>query len=405
MSGVTVDISRMEAIRRWRQALMRSGWFETCGVEEVRITEAVGRVTAQPVIAVRPVPHYVGSAMDGYAVRSEDTREAKADVPVILRIVPPGETLTEGEAVVVDTGDALPAGSDSVIMKEHVSARGDIVEVRSAVLPGRHVRDIGEDISPGERVLPVGRVIRPADIAAVLAAGDSRVVVLARPRITVIPTGDEIVDSTEELAPGKILDINSPMLSALFSNWGATVRRHPVVPDAQDRLREAIAHSLADSDLVVTNAGTSGGTEDFTAEVLGSLGQVCCHGVAIRPGRPVLLAVVGGKPVIGLPGYPVSCMLTAELFLHDLLFEYQRREPPERRKTRAKLAHGVPSRLGVEEYVRVSLAPGTPHPVATALARGASLISTLTQASGVLLIAEDLEKIDAGEIIEVELFQ
>jgi len=404
MSTLTSDPSRQEAAELWRQALARSGWFATCAVEEINVAEAMGRMTAQPVIAVRPVPHYAGSAMDGYAVRSQDTKGAAIQSPILLRRVPRGETLREGTAVLVDTGDALPPGADSVIMQEHVAVRDGAIEICAAILPGRHVRQIGEDIAAGAMVLPAGRILGPADIAAALAAGDDRIQVMARPRVTVIPTGDEIVDTAEKLAPGMIRDINSHMLSAMFSSWGATVSRHPIVPDDRDLLREAITLSLAESDLVVTIAGTSGGTEDFTREVMGSLGQICCHGVAIRPGRPVLLAVVEGKPVIGLPGYPVSCMLTAELFLRGMIYEYQRREAPEQQRIQAQLDQETRSKWGVEEFVRVVLTPCTPHAVASVPARGASLISTLTQAHGWLRIAPTIEKIDAEEIVEVILF-
>jgi putative molybdopterin biosynthesis protein len=304
----------------------------------------------------------------------------------------------------VDTGDTLPPGADSVIMKELVTVKDGCIELYSPVLQGYHVRSIGEDIMAGETVLPAGRIIGPADIAAALAAGADSVQVMSRPRITVIPTGDEIIDSPEALSPGSIRDINSYMLSALLSCWDAQVRRHRVVPDEPQLLQEAIKRSLAVSDLVVTIAGTSSGTEDFTADVFEKLGRVYCHGVAIRPGRPVLLAAVGGKPVIGLPGYPVSCMLTAELFLRDLLYEYQRKNPPERRTRQAKLAHEVQSRPDVEEFVRVKLTPGVPLDTASVLPRGASLISTLTQADGWLRIAAKRTVVEAGSIIEVELF-
>ena len=404
MSTLMSDPSRQEAAELWRTALSQSGWRGTCAVEEVKVVEAMDRVTAQPIVAVRPVPHYAASAMDGYAVRSSDTQIATPEAPIDLRLVSLGEEVSAGTAARVDTGDALPKGADSVIMQEYVTVQDGRIEISAAIIPGRHVRQIGEDIMTGEMVLPTGRIIGPADIAAVLAAGDDRIRVIACPRVTVIPTGDEIVDSAAELAQGTIRDINSYMLSALFASWGAKVRRHPIVPDDPDCLREAIDFSLRESDLVVTIAGTSGGTEDFTRAVMDSLGQVCCHGVAIRPGRPVLLAVIGGKPVVGLPGYPVSCMLTAELFLHDMIYEFQRKEPPEQRIIQARLAQDTRSKLGVEEFVRVALTTGTPYADATVPARGASLVSTLTQANGWLRIAANVEKIDAGAIVEVELF-
>ena len=398
------DPTRLEAAANWRKALIQASWFETCATEEVAVTEAMGRVTAESVIAVRSVPHYAGSAMDGFAVRSADTREAVLDAPITLSLQSGNEAVMQGTAVAVNTGDALPPGADSVIMKEHVGWLDGNIEICSAVLPGQHIRQIGEDIAVGALVLPAGRVISPADIASALAAGGDRIQVRAKPRVMVIPTGDEIVDSAEKLKPGYIRDINSPMLSALISGWGAVVMRHPIVHDVPEALREAILSSLEVSDLVVTNAGTSNGTEDFTGPVLGILGQVCCQGVAIRPGRPVLLAVVGGKPVIGLPGYPVSCMLTAQLFVRELLYEFQGARPPEKQIVRARITQDIHSKPGVEEFLRVTMKQGHPYAEATVLPRGASLISALSQADGMLRIEADCAIVGAGEIVEIEMF-
>ena len=404
MSAEMPDPTREEAAKRWHEALVQSGWLESCPMEETHIVDALGRVIVQPVVALRPVPHYAGSAMDGFAVRSMDTQDASPEQPIVLFIAPAGETLMPGTAVTVDTGDALPPGADSVLMKERASVRDGCIELHSPVLQGHHVRKIGEDIMTGETVLPAGRVVGPAEIAAALAVGAERVRIAAQPRIAVIPTGDEIVDSAEELPAGSIRDINSYMLTALFSSWGASVRRYPVVPDDPQLLRAAITGALTECDLVVTNGGTSAGTDDYTAEVFRDIGQMCCHGVAIRPGRPVVLAVVGGKPVIGLPGYPVSCMLTAELFLRDLLYEYQSADKPRRRTCRVKLAQEVRSKPEVEEYVRVKLIPGDEMDIACPLPRGASLISTLTQVDGWLRIGIGSYGLEADAIVEVELF-
>lgn len=384
--------------------LARSGWLETCPVIEIDIVSAIGRVTAADVFAARSVPHYDGAAMDGFAVRAVDTLLAAPLHTLSLPVLPPGSALQPATAVLVDTGDALPAGADSVIMKEHVVCKGQQIEIQSVAVQGQHVRRVGEDMRQGDKVIPAGRSIGPADIAACLAVGADRIKVMAQPKVCVIPTGTEIVDSADELPPGTIRDINSYMLSALFSSWGAQVRRHAVLSDDQSQLRQAVGAAVAESDLVVINAGTSGGTEDFTASVLAGLGQVSCHGVAIRPGRPVILAVVDGKPVVGLPGYPVSCMLTAELFTQELLFEYQKKVLPKRQAVQARLAQQVVSRPGVEEFLRVILTAGEKNPVAMPLARGASLISTLTQAQGLLRIDPEIDKLNAGEMVTIELF-
>lgn len=404
MKQLMADPSRAEALSRWRQCLDQDGWLVSCRQEECKIIDAMGRVIAEPVFASRSVPHYVGAAMDGFAVRALDTTDLLPGEGRHLPVLQPGSPWRPQTAVVVDTGDALPDGTDSVIMKEHVVFDAERIEFRSSVSPGQHVRKVGEDILQGQLVLPAERVVSPADIAACLAVGADWVRVYARPRVCVIPTGSEIVDSAEDLPAGSIRDINSYMLVALFDGWGAISRRHPVVADDREGLQQAIARVLPENDMVVINAGTSSGTEDFTATVLAGLGRVCCHGVAIRPGRPVILAVVQGKPVVGLPGYPVSCMLTAELFTQELMYQYQRKSIPPKQTVQAKLGKAVESRLGVEEFLRVSLDYGLPLPQAMPLARGASLISTLTQAQGLLRIGPDTDKLSAGEIVAIELF-
>ena len=404
MKEAMADPSRIEALTRWRQCLDQAGWLDSCRQEDCQIIDALGRVIAEPVFASRSVPHYVSAAMDGFAVRAHDTTGLLPGEGRSLPVLPPGSPWRPQTAVIVDTGDALPDGTDSVIMKEHVVFDAQQIEFRSSVSPGQHVRKVGEDMLQGQLVLPAERVVSPADIAACLAVGADQVRVFARPKVCVIPTGSEIVDSADELPPGSIRDINSYMLAALFGNWGAVVRRHPVVADDREGLCQAISKVVPENDLVVINAGTSGGTEDFTATVLAGLGRVCCHGVAIRPGRPVILAVVQGKPVLGLPGYPVSCMLTAELFTQELLHEFQRKPLPRRQTVQARLSRAVESRLGAEEFLRVSLEAGSPHPMATPLARGASLISTLTRAQGLLRIGPDTDSLSAGEIVAIELF-
>ena len=399
-----VDLPRQEAYGRWHSALRQSGWLSSCSTEKIPIASAKGRILAQQVLAHRSVPHYAGSAMDGFAVRSVDTCQAASQQSVLLTVVSAGAACGEGQAVPVDTGDVLPAGADSVIMLEQATATSGRIEIRVPARAGQHVRQIGEDIEHGEVLSPAGTLIGPAEIAAAMAAGADWAVVRAWPRITVIPTGDEIIDSADDLPPGRIRDINSYMLAALLEGWGTEVRRHSVVPDDKLQLSQAVATAVAASDLVVMNAGTSGGAGDFTRMVLDSLGRVVCHGVAIRPGRPVLLALVDGKPVIGLPGYPVSCLLTATLFLKELLHEYQDRPLPPRQVVRARLMAGIQSRPGVEEFLRVVLEKGEPLPVARVLPKGASLISTLTQAHGWLRIAAECSELDADTVVEVELF-
>lgn len=396
-------MSRAEALKQWKQALLECRWLDSCPTEEQAITASRGRITAEAVHAARSVPHYVAAAMDGYAVHSADTQQAGSKGEILLKVFPAGQLLMPGTAVVVDTGDALPAGADCVVMNEQADRREGQIQISKPIEAGKNVRRIGEDIMRGDLVLPAGRLIGPAEIAACLAAGADRILVMARPKVSVIPTGTEIIDTAAELPPGKIRDLNSHMLEALLESWGATVYRGEVVSDDQDRLWQAINAALPISDMVIVNAGTSDGTEDFSASVIDEIGTIYCRSVAIRPGRPVILGVANNKPLVGLPGYPVSCMLTAELFLQELLHEYQHRPFLPRTTAKARMSRSVESMLGIEEYLRVSLKPEEAHLLAIPMPRGASLISSLTRADGLLVIGPEVTEIKAGDWVEVEL--
>lgn len=402
MSIKSPDPSREQALVCWRTELKRSGWTTSAGQELVATTEICGRVSAAALFARRSVPHYPAAAMDGIAVRAADTEGASRENPKQLRAVSCKHELRSGEACIVDTGDVAPCGADAVVMKEYVKVAGDFFQLSEPVSAGRHIRSIGEDIREGCLLLPAGRMLGPTDIAACLAAGIEELPVFARPIVTVIPSGDEIVDSAGKLEPGQIRDVNSHMLKALMGSWGASVRRHPVVKDNYASICEAVATAVKDSDMVVLNAGTSQGTEDFSAAALRELGRVLTHGVAIRPGRPVVLAVVAGKPVVGLPGYPASCLLTAHLFLRDLLLEWQQKPTGKQATMSAKVALDVRSAAGVEEFVRVEVRREQDGIVAVPLPRGASLISSLTAADGWIRIPMDRDEIAQGETVLVE---
>ena len=396
-------MSREAAQEIWQQSLLAAGWLEGRPIEEVSVDDALGQVTAASLYAAQSVPHYNGAAMDGIAVRSADTYGASEREPVRLCLVDKDQPITQGCCAIVDTGDLLPAGADAIIMIEDVHI-ADTAEVMAAASPWQHVRIIGEDIVIHELVLAAGQVVEPSHIGALVAAGLETVPVTAAPRVTVIPTGSELVATAQELQPGLILDVNSRMLAAAIRSWGGEVHRHEIVPDDFDRLRQAVADSLAASDMVIINAGTSAGTEDFTARVLASLGQVLVHGVAIKPGKPVVLAICDGKPVIGLPGYPVSAMLTAELFVRDCLLARQNRPLPPPTVVEAVATRQLASHIGTEEYIRVSLGQVRGKTVAAPLARGAGLITTLTKAQGILSIPPSQDGMAAGTTATVRLF-
>jgi len=397
-------LPREQAEKLWWDKLIKADYFSNLPVEEVIISESLGRVTAQCVYARQSVPHYNGSAMDGIAVRAQDTFGAAETLPKKLLVLKAGQAFKEGGCYVVDTGDLLPTGTNAVIMIENVNLSGGYAEITEASAPWQHVRVIGEDIVANEMVLPEHHVITPVDIAALLAAGLDRVAVIAKPKVTVIPTGSELVASHRELKPGAILDVNSYMLCAAVTSWGGAPERHEIVYDDYEKIKEAIAASLPFSDMILINAGTSAGTEDFTADALAELGEVLVHGVAIKPGKPVVLAICQGKPVIGIPGYPVSAMLTAELFVRNILFARQKLPQLAEETVSATVSKPVYSNIGTEEYIRVSLGEVHGKLVAAPLGRGAGLISSLTKAQGMLIIDETKDGLSAGSVAEVALF-
>ena len=398
-------LTRQAAQELWQKALVEAGYWSDIPEEEIPVDEALGRVIARTVYATQSVPHYNGSAMDGIAVCSKDTFGASETEPKQLRMIGANQPLAEGCCAVVDTGDLLPAGADAVIMIEDVHRKDGLAEIMAAATPWQHVRVIGEDIVVNELVLTEGQVIAPVHIGALFAAGLETVPVVAKPKVTIIPTGSELVATQAELKPGLILDVNSHMLAAAVRSWSGEDHRHVIVPDDFSELRAAVAASLANSDMVIINAGTSAGTEDFTEKVLADLGQVLVHGVAIKPGKPVVLALCQGKPVIGLPGYPVSAMVTAELFVRDPLLARQNMPAEEEETVQAISARQLYSQIGVEEYIRVSVGQVNGKTVAVPLGRGAGLISSLTHAQGVLAIPASKDGLTAGTKATVRLYE
>lgn len=393
--------SRRQAQDLWREKLAAAGFFADPPAETVSVDAALGRVTAASVYAKISVPHYNGAAMDGIAVWAPDTFGAQETAPRRLTILSAAKPFQPGGCYMVDTGDPMPAGTNAVIMVEDIHSDGAAAEIIAAATPWQHVRVIGEDIVAQEMVVPEHRAVGPVDIAALLAAGLETVAVVKKPRVAIIPTGDELVATHRELAPGAILDVNSHMLAAAVTTWGGEPVRQPIVRDDAQAIKRAVFASLQTSDVVIINAGTSAGREDFTADVLGELGEVLVHGVAIKPGKPVVLAVCHGKPVIGLPGYPVSAMLTAELFVRDVLLARQKLPVPEPAPIDAALVKQVASTVGVEEYIRVSVGSIRGKTVAAPQARGAGLISSLTKAQGIIAVDEATTGLAAGSVVPV----
>lgn len=394
------DIALDEARSRLAAALAQAGGLPPLPAEHVPLAEALGRVTAEPLWAQRSSPHYHAAAMDGIAVRAATTAGATDRQPKPL--------ILGHEATWVDTGDPLPPGTDAVIMAEQVQTLDEAtVEIRAAVAPWQHVRLLGEDIVATELVVPENQRLRPADLGALAAAGHTAVPARRRPRVAIIPTGSELVrpEDAAALQPGQIVEFNSLMLAGQITEWGGLPTRLPPVPDQHTLLRAAVTGALVDHDLVVVNAGSSAGSEDYTAAVLAELGEVVVHGAAIRPGHPVILGVVGGKPVLGLPGYPVSTVITAELFLQPLVYQLQGQLPPSRPTIEATISRKLLSPLGEDEFVRVTLGRVDERVVATPLTRGAGVVMSLVRADGLLTIPRFSEGLHAGEKVSVALLR
>lgn len=397
-------LEREQAQAVWQNKLTECGYFSNYPVEEIPVASSLGRVTTVSIYAQQSVPHYNGAAMDGIAVLAQNTFGAQETEPVGLTVLSAGEPFADGCCYLVDTGDIMPEGTNAVVMIEDVHVADGKAEILAAVPPWHHVRVVGEDIVAHEMVLPECHVITPVDIAAMLAAGLETVPVVKRPKVAIIPTGDEIVETRAELVKGTILDVNSHMLAAAVREWGGEANRMSVVKDDRQVLKRTIFASLQISDMVIINAGTSAGRDDYTAEVLEDLGEILVHGVAIKPGKPTVLAICQGKPVIGLPGYPASAMLTAELFVRDILTARQKLPCAKVAQVEAVLGKQVTSTIGVEEYIKVSVGQVEGRMLAAPLSRGAGLISSLTKAQGMLRIDNASAGIAAGTRVLVNLF-
>ncbi|MHA6630540.1 molybdopterin biosynthesis protein [Pseudonocardia sichuanensis] len=388
------DVPAAAALDAWREACAATGCPPRVDAVRVPVAEAVGRVTAEPVWARRSSPAFDASGMDGIAVRAADTVGAAETTPVLLR-----------DFAVVDTGDPLPEGYDAVVMREHVHRVGEAAEVRAAVPPYQHVRSIGEDIAAAELLLPAGHRLRPVDVAAAAAAGAVELSVRRAPVVVVVPTGDEIRPIGTEPAPGEILDTNSLMLAAQARELGCEARVTPIVADDPAVIMQTLQEATAEADLVVLVAGSSAGRDDYTARVVAKAGTLAVHGVAVRPGHPVVLGAVEATPVLGAPGYPVSAALTFDIFAAPLLAALEGAAPRERPTTTARLARKLASNVGMDDWVRVRLGRVGGDVVATPLPRGAGVLTSLVRADGLLVVPAGLEGHHAGEQVRVELLR
>jgi len=390
------DVPAASALEAWRAVRAATGCPDRLPAIRVPVADAAGFVTAGPVWATRSSPPFDAAGMDGIAVRAADTVGASETTPVYLK---------PDAYHVVDTGDPMPPGRDAVVMREHVHYAGDAAELRAAVPPYQHVRSIGEDVSAGELLLPEGHRLRAADIAAAAAAGATQLLVRRRPVVLVLPTGDEVRPIGTVTGPGEILDTNSVMLATQAREVGCEARCLPVEPDDPDRIAAVVKAAAADCDLLIIVAGSSAGRDDYTARVVAELGRLAVHGVAVRPGHPVVLGTVGHTPVLGAPGYPVSAALTFDIFAEPLLAELAGAPPRRRPRVTARLARKLASPLGMDDWIRVRLGVVGGTTVASPLPRGAGVLTSLVRADGLLVVPAGQEGHHAGEEVYVELLR
>lgn len=365
--------------------------------ETVSLDDADGRALAERVVAPRNVPHYPRAAMDGYAVRARDTFGASARSPEVLER---DERAGPGRAVRVHTGSELPEDADAVVKIEQVEEVGPEVEVFDAVAEGENVGPVGEDVEAGRTLYEPGHRLRPSDLGLLKSVGLTEVEAYERPRVAVIPTGEEVVESDPD--PGEVIETNGLTVSRLVERWGGDARYEDIVTDDEDLLREAVEANL-DADVVVTTGGSSVGERDLMADVVADLGEVLVHGVALKPGHPVALAVVEGTPVVMLPGYPVACIINAVQFLRPAV-KWSGRLPLDPMPTReARLTRKIRSEPGIRTFARVRVEEGEDGPEATPTrASGSGILSSVALADGWVAVPEPSEGLPEGATVAVQ---
>ena len=363
--------------------------------EVIPVYKACGRVTAHAVYAHICAPHYAASAMDGVAVNAKDTFGATETTPV---------TLHPEQYIVLDTGDPIPEDRDAVIMVEDIVKNEDgSITIHAAAAPWQHIRQIGEDVCAGEMILPSHMTVSPAAIGAMIAGGVLEIEVIRKPVIGIIPTGDEIIPPCTDPKPGDILEFNGSIFSAMVKSWGAEAIVYPIVPDEFDRIKSMVAKAASECDMVILNAGSSAGREDFSAKVIRELGEVLYHGIAMKPGKPAILGCQGAKPILGVPGYPVSGIIVIEQLLKPLIDQWLQVPAAPAQYAKATLTRPVVSGLKYQEFVRVRMGCVGTKLMASPLSRGSGVVSSFMKADGILEVPQGLEGYEAGSEVNVRL--
>ena len=391
LTNVTLD----QAQKDYLWTLVEHGF--QARTERIRVQDAFGRITARAVYAHINAPHYACSAMDGIALYARDSFGATDTTPV---------TLYEGQFTEVDTGDPIPENCDAVIMVEELVKNGDgSVTIHAPAAPWQHIRQIGEDVCAGEMILPSFMEITPAAIGAMIAGGVLELEVIAKPVVGIIPTGDEIIPPCTDPKPGDIMEFNSSIFSAMLSSWDAEAKTYPIVPDNYDQIRDMLFKAVSECDMVILNAGSSAGRDDYSVSAVKEVGEVLYHGIAIKPGKPAILGYKGAVPILGVPGYPVSGIIVIDELLHPLIDRWYSREVYKGSKTMAKLTRPVVSGLKYQEYVRVRMGYVGNTLMASPLPRGSGVVSSFMKADGMVVVPQGTEGYTAGEGVRVKLLR
>jgi putative molybdopterin biosynthesis protein len=399
--NVYLEMHSLEEARAIMFAAFRD--LPTLAVEAVSVPEAVGRFLAWPVTAKVSSPNFHSAAMDGIAVRAADTFGAREDHPRMLTV---GE-----DAVYVNTGHVLPPDTDAVIMIENVQVIDEAtLSIEAPAFPWQNVRKLGEDIVATELLFARHHRITPYCVGALLSGGVYAVPVYKKPKVLIIPTGSELVDwrttLPEDLKPGQVLETNSVVLGKLVEACGGVYERHPAVMDDLAAIQTAVANAVAaDYQMVLTIGGSSAGSEDYAKPVITTLGEVLIHGVTIMPGKPVLVGKIGPKPFFGMPGYPVSAIIAFEQFVQPLLHQMLGQDDAERPSVPVQPTRKIASKLGVEEFLRVKLGKVGERIVATPLPRGAGMITSITEASGIIRLPAHVDGLKDDEPVQAELLK
>ncbi len=365
--------------------------------EEVPVAAACGRITAEAVYAHICAPHYNASAMDGIALMAAVTFGATETTPVRLK---------ETDFIQVDTGDPMPENTDAVVMIEDVVRDGDDVLLYSAAVPWQHVRQIGEDVCAGDMILPSYTEITPASLGAMLAGGVLTVKVIKAPVVGIIPTGDEIVSPCTDPKPGDIIEFNSTIFSGILSNWGAVPKTYPIVKDIKEDIIDTMRQAVSECDAVIINAGSSAGRDDYSSLAVKTVGELLYHGIAIKPGKPAILGYANEKPILGVPGYPVSGIIVLEQIMKPVIEVMTGRNLHNQEQVKATITRIMTSPLKYREFVRVRLGVSENGDyTAVPLSRGAGVVTSFVKADGIIDVPQDCEGYEPGDKVTVSLLR